>query len=815
MSFFRRKQSKKAQMVEARRKRRDETTGTKRHWLDASQLVPCFLFAATALVIILICFVGQSPAGPQIVPNQIPRFRVVAEFPFQYVSQIRTRQQIEQLQRRIAPVYSLNDQHFQQFTRRIREVLLDLETVLVPRLEESPRSEWPSLVSEYNREYRQRNNFYLNNEDILILLERTTPEKREQLIDESILVLREVLREPIIDSSSEQWSTGESTLFRAEIEGRPGTVRLQTEDDAVRLLSINLAGLEADGPLYRALIRIMRKGVTPNLEYREDATTARIKKAEASVEPVVVDVNTGDVIIEPGIPVTVEQVEMNNAYRRELLRREEFALGFNVTLAQRSVVTLILLFVAVIYTRVGLSGFTQSNRRWPLSILLLITNLALLRIVQLFGETALFGGQQNLLAILPMAAPVAFAAIVTTIMIGSAPAVLISFLVSAFYVLMQGGNVDFFLALFLSCLVGIYFCRDIRLRAKVVRAATMSGLTMAVAAAIHGSFMEISPVVVGQQMLAALVAGVLTGILVIGVLPLLENMFKYTTDITLLELTDFNHPLLRKLQMTAPGTYHHSLMVANLAERAAVEVGGNPLLCRATCLFHDIGKMAKPEYFVENQLDGFNPHDEKNPTMSALIIKSHVKEGVEMARQFKLPKIVVDIIQQHHGTTLIKFFYLKAVQAKQQQILPLSTTGGTAGLSDDSGVDEASFRYDGPRPRFKESAIIFFADAVEAASRSLKKVTPQNVEELIDSIFNERIADNQLDEAPLTLEEIHKIKASFCFTLLNMLHSRVEYPKAQKDPDRKKNKPTPAPFGSQEPSTHAKQPQSTGKPAAL
>lgn len=801
-------------MVEARRKRRDETAGVKRHWFDASQLLPCLFFAATALVIILICFVGQSPAGPRIIPNQVPRFRIVAEFPFEYVSQIRTKQRIEQQQRRIAPVYSINDQHFQQFTRRLKEALLDIENVLVPKLGEAPRSEWPNLVNEYNQEYRKYNNFYLNNEDILILLERTTPEKREQLIDEAILVLREILREPIIDSTNEQWQSGESTLFRAEIEGRPGTVRLQTEDDAVRLLSINLAGLEADGPLYRALVRIMRKGIAPNLEYREDATAARIKKAEDSVQPVVVKVNAGDVIVEPGVVITPEQVEMNNAYRKEILKREEFAFGFNVTLMQRSILTIILLLVAVIYTRVGLTGFSNSNRLWPLSILLLITNLALLRIVQLLGDAAFFSNQQNLTAVLPLAAPVAFASIVATIMIGAAPAVLIGLLVSAFFVLMQGLAIDFFLAVFLSNLIGIYFCRDIRLRTKVVRAATMSGLTMAVAAVIHGTFMETSPVVIGEQVLTAIVAGVITGILVIGVLPLLENTFKYTTDITLLELTDFNHPLLRKLQMIAPGTYHHSLMVANLAERAAAEVGGNPLLCRATCLFHDIGKMSKPEYFVENQRDGYNPHDEKNPTMSALIIKSHVKEGVEMAKQFKLPKIIIDIIQQHHGTTLIKYFYLKAVQAKQQQMLPLSTTGGTAGLNDDSGVDEASFRYDGPRPRFKESAIIFFADAVEAASRSLKKVTPQSVEELIDNIFNERIADNQLDEAPLTLEEIHKIKASFCFTLLNMLHSRVEYPKGPKDADRKK-KTTTAPFGANEPSPHAQQPQNTGKPAAI
>ena len=277
----------------------------------------------------------------------------------------------------------------------------------------------------------------------------------------------------------------------------------------------------------------------------------------------------------------------------------------------------------------------------------------------------------------------------------------------------------------------------------------------------------------------------LTGILAVGLLPVFEQLFKITTEITLLELTDFNHPLLRRMQMEAPGTYHHSLMVANLSENAAAAIGASPLLCRVCCLFHDIGKLVKPVYFAENQRDDVNPHDEKNPSMSALVIKAHVKEGVEMARKEKLPRVIIDVIRQHHGTTLIKYFYYQAkerAKEKQEDTHQPFSEKANARIKKKAKeaivVDESTYRYDGPKPAFKESAIIFFADSVEAASRTLKKVTQPNVEELIDRIFKDRIEDGQLDNCPLTFQELDQIRKSFIYTVLNMLHARVEYPKS-------------------------------------
>jgi putative nucleotidyltransferase with HDIG domain len=267
---------------------------------------------------------------------------------------------------------------------------------------------------------------------------------------------------------------------------------------------------------------------------------------------------------------------------------------------------------------------------------------------------------------------------------------------------------------------------------------------------------------------AGLVTGLLTGIAVVGLLPVLESLFKRTTDITLLELTDYNHPLLRRMQLEAPGTYHHSLIVAQLAENACSAIGANPLLARVCALFHDIGKVLHPAYFSENQRDRGNPHDHHDPVASARIIKQHVAQGLALAQKHQLPRAVRDVIEQHHGTTLVRFFYERA----RSQPAP----------SGDQPLNEAEFRYDGPRPQFKESAIISLADGVEATSRSLRQATPEQLKQLIDRIVRDRLNDGQLDEAPLTFAEVAKVKESFLESLINMLHGRVAYPPETPEP---------------------------------
>jgi len=251
-------------------------------------------------------------------------------------------------------------------------------------------------------------------------------------------------------------------------------------------------------------------------------------------------------------------------------------------------------------------------------------------------------------------------------------------------------------------------------------------------------------------------------------LPLLENVFKVTTDISLLELLDLDHPLMKNLMISAPGTYHHSIIVGNLVEACSELVGVNPLLARVGAYYHDIGKAKMPEYFIENQMSGINKHEKLTPHMSSMILTSHVKEGFEMAVEYKLPEEIRDIIQQHHGNSLITYFFEKAK--------------GEPGMADPS---EDVYRYPGPRPQSRTAALIMMADAVEAASRVLTDPTAARVKVLVDKVMNHIFLTGQLEECELTFKDIYEIKMRFNYILTGILHKRVNYPGFDFDKDGK------------------------------
>lgn len=271
-----------------------------------------------------------------------------------------------------------------------------------------------------------------------------------------------------------------------------------------------------------------------------------------------------------------------------------------------------------------------------------------------------------------------------------------------------------------------------------------------------GSFFDLS---ILPALLFVGVSGVLISAIVSVVLPLIEMTFDITTDISLLELLDLDQPLMRQLMITAPGTYHHSVIAGSLAEAAAEAVGANALLARVSAYYHDIGKIKMPEYFVENQTSSINKHDKLTASMSSMILISHVKEGVELARQHKIPRVVCDIIQQHHGTSLIAFFYKKAIETAGEQL-----------------PSEEAFRYPGPKPQTRVAALVMMADAVEAASRTLDDPTPARISALVDRIINNIFLDGQIDECELTLKDLSIIKSRFTYILTSIFHRRVQYP---------------------------------------
>ena len=272
---------------------------------------------------------------------------------------------------------------------------------------------------------------------------------------------------------------------------------------------------------------------------------------------------------------------------------------------------------------------------------------------------------------------------------------------------------------------------------------------------------------------ACLTSGILSSVAALLLLPLFEMFFPVTTDITLLEFSDLGHPLLQRLALEAPGTYHHSLVVAHLSQAAADEIGANALLARTASYFHDIGKLVKPNFFSENIMHK-SPHDNIPPSMSTLVITSHVKEGISLALLHKLPESIQRILREHHGTSLVSYFHHKA---KEQMELGLQDQEPIPNKNASTQVSEIDFRYPGPRPATRESGIVCLADAVEAASRSMEKTSPTHIEGLVNELVHNRIEDGQLDQCDLTVAEVAKIRHSFVFSLTNMLHGRIPYPK--------------------------------------
>jgi cyclic-di-AMP phosphodiesterase PgpH len=380
--------------------------------------------------------------------------------------------------------------------------------------------------------------------------------------------------------------------------------------------------------------------------------------------------------------------------------------------------------------------------------------------------------------------PYAFAPLVLSVLLGRQHGLYAAFFVSLWSSMLFGPiDASLLITSLISGFTAVSLTLQVRRRSKLIRAGFYVGLAIWLLSLTFGLIGPINwfyPTandwgMVGLQSALAVGNGILTATLVGGALPILENIFGVTTDISWLEASDLNHPLLRRMTIEAPGTYHHSLVVANLSEAAAEAIEANATLCRVCAYFHDVGKLVKPEYFTENMSFGRNPHDDLAPTMSALIIIAHVKEGVDLALKHHLNQRIIDIIQEHHGTSLVRYFYQRALQQHEDA----RAGGKIMKLREDDipEVHEESFRYTGPKPQTKESAIVSLADAIESASRSIEKPTPQKIETLVNELIQERISDRQLDECDLTLSELKIISDRFRFTLLSMLHTRIAYPK--------------------------------------
>ncbi len=488
---------------------------------------------------------------------------------------------------------------------------------------------------------------------------------------------------------------------------------------------------------------------TPTLKYEEAATVSDRELARSRVKDAFKDYHRGDVIVAQDEPITEDHLSLLRLEHDQYV--SALGAGERLRRAGSVVVLVIALFSLIGYFVLRDEPKIAENPR---------------KIAELCGLVVVSLAVARLLATQPWDAeliPVTLTAMILGIAYGPQFALMIGFTLSLLTSLALGAGLAHFLVLMGGTAAGVLPLGDVRTRTKPIQVGLMAGLAFLVLTWATGLFQDQPIGLVAADGFWRGSWGLMTGFFLGGILPFVEKAFGIVTGISLLELGDITHPLLQELVRRAPGTHNHSVTVGTIAEAAAERIGANALLVRIGAYFHDIGKMLKPHYFVENQAGATNRHANLAPAMSTLIIVGHVKDGVDLGRQHHLPEPIIDLIEQHHGTTLVEYFYREA-------------TRRAGGDPNASMVQESSFRYPGPKPQSKEACILMISDCVESASRTLSEPTPARIDSLVNELIRKRLDDGQFDECGLTLREIAEIRESLIKSLIGIYHGRVKYP---------------------------------------
>ena len=585
--------------------------------------------------------------------------------------------------------------------------------------------------------------------------------------------------------------TGENKqIIIAPAEQTADVASLRTMAEAVQAFELRLIDVVPDArPSLVAWRQLAADALQGNLRFDLEKTKLRQDARRKEVQPVLVHVTLGQTIVFQGQEVTGQSLELLRAYNTELTRLRPSE-ARRIELYGRALLTLVVLLASCGYLWSNHPTAFRNTRQLYLLAMLAVLNLALVKaMMMLCGRTGLAS-----FAVAQFAIPTALAPLMTGVLLLPSLGVFMAVFVSVFTALMGGDSFPLLLTGMVGGFVGVYFTQHMRRRSQLIRAGAAITVAELICISSLAAMTHVSIDTVASQGAAGLINGLLTVFLASGLLPICESVFHLTTDIRLLEFSDLNHPLLKKLCLNAPGTYHHSLVVANLAERAAEAVGANPLLARVCAYYHDIGKTNKPQYFAENQTPGNNPHDRLSAAASFQILAEHVRLGKEMAIKYRLSQPIVDAIAQHHGTTVATAIYHKARKAAQEAasvVRPLN-----ADQSAPKPPLESDFRYKNPKPNSRESAIISLADAVESAARSLPTAAPKKIRAMVESIITARFEDGQLDECSLTIHELRVIAEHFSQTLLNMLHTRIAYPQDETPTSAAENQPQQPPASS-------------------
>ncbi|TWT08253.1 HDIG domain-containing protein [Planococcus sp. CPCC 101016] len=570
-----------------------------------------------------------------------------------------------------------------------------------------------------------------------------TSENGLRLTDDMLRSLLALSDERLIDVREELDNLLQSYLSEPIRIEEVARIRTEIEQDIRRNEQI-------PANVVQAAVTIGRFGIIANELVNEELTASQVQQVRNSVEPT--RILQGQVLVQEG------QVVDKEIYRQlELAGMTEEHLNYKPLLG-----LLIFVLIAVGLLMAVMSRSEKDDKSKSTELLVIVVVIA----ISLALMKLLYAVSGNFDLVISFIFPTALAGMLVRLLVNERAAVYVTILISAAAgIMLQSGysaslQVDVALYILFGGLTAIYLIDQDGGRGRLLQ------ISLAVAG-VNVLFVAFYLLIgqtqynwseIGFYFTAAIVSGLLSGALAIGFLPFFESAFGMLSAMRLIELSNPNHPLLKKILMETPGTYHHSLMVANLADASCEAIGANGLLARVGCYYHDIGKTKQPQFFIENQVNIENPHDRLPPEKSRDIILAHGVQGAQMLKNYKMPKEIIDVAAQHHGTSLLKFFYYKAKETNPD-------------------TNEEAYRYVGPKPQTKEIAIICIADSLEAAVRSMKEPTSEKIKKLVDSIVEDKLKDGQFEECDISLKELKTVKSVMCETLNGIFHSRIEYPK--------------------------------------
>jgi hypothetical protein len=696
---------------------------------------------------------------------------VKADRDLMVMDRVATKEKRDAARRATPVVFDLDDQAGQRLEERVRHLFSRARTILnappvtVPifRDPSSVADPPPRELADLSRLFHESLSLSRDSGYFETLLKMGFPPSAERAVyqlagdiqNKGVVADKQVLLQP-----SENGILVRRVYSRHETPV-PYPIVFPSLDEARRLIKERGRLLTDEfGPeAVEALVAMATALVRPNLMINEKESEERREASAMAVAPVYFRVKQGEMIVREG-----QRVDELARFKLEEQAVQADDQDWLTKALGYFLLTAIFLTVSCLVGFTVKRTFTLKDRDLAFLSALLAMNLLMAFAAAQVGVAMNHGWpgvNKNLIAYLT---PLAGGAMLATVFIGPLAGVFFSIVSSALSGLVFDGSLFMFVYCFMGALMGMSGVIRVKERSAVIKSGLRVGLVNVAGVLALGladqSLLSQSAL---MHVLAGLLSGVLSGVVVTGLIPLFEMTFRYTTDVKLLELANLDRPILRELMVQAPGTYHHSVIVGAMVEAASEAIGANPLLAKVSAYYHDLGKMKKPLYFVENQGQGENRHEKLAPSMSSLILISHVKDGVELARQHKLSPEIIDIIQQHHGTSLIAYFYQKANNAR---------------TPDQPEINIEDFRYPGPKPQTREAGLVMLADSVEAASRSLPDANAARIQGMVQKLINNIFSDGQLDECELTLKDLHLIARSFNKILSGIFHRRISYPES-------------------------------------